>query len=466
MSPRRRLWHYSAGKYPHTYTVEERYPGSVLYEKVWDPHLRKQRRQSLGHRDQAAAMKHADACAALLRDGAKRQPRAAASIGNILRQYLTHRSREKTARVAVEDVRRAGLWVMFLGGGHVRVSEHHGVRTVAIAGPGADRLAYTVGPAEFSQFVAARSAGAIDASGKRVPRRDQVKASPRTVEADLVFLNAVFNWALSWNTPDGAKLLDKNPWGSSAPGVKRALRMPKNDAPARPVASFDRYVALRAAAEKVMMQARADDPEAQRVEKGESHYGKRRSPGPVVVWQKPSYLPDILDLVEDTGRRRGAVVRLWYSDIRWGQVSDGGKPRRGIVSIRWRPFKRASEQVVPVSTRTRAVLERIMRARPGVGDAPLFPSLQDPTRSIRVETADAWLIAAEEIAELPHLKGGRWHPFRRKWATERKHLPDVDVAQIGGWRDLATMKTSYQQADALTMAEVLEAPQRLREREA
>jgi hypothetical protein len=41
-------------------------------------------------------------------------------------------------------------------------------------------------------------------------------------------------------------------------------------------------------------------------------------------------------------------------------------------------------------------------------------------------------------------------------AVERKHLPDVDVAQAGGWRDLATMKRSYQQADAATVLKVIE----------
>ena len=35
------------------------------------------------------------------------------------------------------------------------------------------------------------------------------------------------------------------------------------------------------------------------------------------------------------------------------------------------------------------------------------------------------LLVAEEKAGLEHLKGGAWHPFRRKWATEQKGLPLV-----------------------------------------
>ena len=45
------------------------------------------------------------------------------------------------------------------------------------------------------------------------------------------------------------------------------------------------------------------------------------------------------------------------------------------------------------------------------------------------------LLVAEEKAGLEHLKGGAWHPFRRKWAPERKDLPPVDVKATGGWRD-------------------------------
>ncbi len=45
------------------------------------------------------------------------------------------------------------------------------------------------------------------------------------------------------------------------------------------------------------------------------------------------------------------------------------------------------------------------------------------------------------------LAGGLWHPYRRKWATERKHLSLKDVAAAGGWRDVETLLTCYQQPD-------------------
>ncbi len=52
---------------------------------------------------------------------------------------------------------------------------------------------------------------------------------------------------------------------------------------------------------------------------------------------------------------------------------------------------------------------------------------------------------------------------RRKWATERKPLPDVDVAAAGGWSDTATLKLAYQQADEATMFRVVSEPAELRE---
>ena len=63
---------------------------------------------------------------------------------------------------------------------------------------------------------------------------------------------------------------------------------------------------------------------------------------------------------------------------------------------------------------------------------------------------------AEEKARLVKLERGVWHPYRRLWAVERKHLPDVDVARAGGWRDLTTMKRSYQRADPVTTLRAVE----------
>jgi hypothetical protein len=76
--------------------------------------------------------------------------------------------------------------------------------------------------------------------------------------------------------------------------------------------------------------------------------------------------------------------------------------------------------------------------------------------------ADKWLRRAERLAGLEPQRGSLWHAYRRKWATERKHHPDVDVAAAGGWRSLQSLKTAYQRADAVTMLRVVVEPRSLR----
>ena len=97
----------------------------------------------------------------------------------------------------------------------------------------------------------------------------------------------------------------------------------------------------------------------------------------------------------------------------------------------------------------------------GIGDGWLFP---------RADGSGPWprdifceqLLVAEEKAGLEHLKGGAWHPFRRKWATERKDLPLVDVKATESWKDTNTLLTCYQQTDEASMLRVMEAPRKLR----
>ena len=70
--------------------------------------------------------------------------------------------------------------------------------------------------------------------------------------------------------------------------------------------------------------------------------------------------------------------------------------------------------------------------------------------------ATKWLLKAEGLAGLPKLDRGTWHPYRRLWATERKHLPDGDGAHAAGWKDTRAMKISYQRADPATVLRVVE----------
>jgi hypothetical protein len=108
-----------------------------------------------------------------------------------------------------------------------------------------------------------------------------------------------------------------------------------------------------------------------------------------------------------------------------------------------------------------------IRQQARLGSAPVFPNLKRLEEPISKIAADHLLRSAEKKAKLPKFDRGLWHPYRRAWASERKHLPDIDTARVGGWRDLATMKTSYQQADAATMLKVIEnSPPSIQEQQA
>lgn len=98
-----------------------------------------------------------------------------------------------------------------------------------------------------------------------------------------------------------------------------------------------------------------------------------------------------------------------------------------------------------------------------LGGAYLFPSPISPDQPIRYELASDWLMKAEKLAEVPKQRGSLWHAYRRKWATERKHLPDVDVAAAGGWTETDSLKQCYQQADEATMLRVVLSGGQLRE---
>lgn len=63
---------------------------------------------------------------------------------------------------------------------------------------------------------------------------------------------------------------------------------------------------------------------------------------------------------------------------------------------------------------------------------------------------------AEQKAGLPKLERGLWHAFRRAYASDRKHLPDMDVTASAGGRDVSTMKRAYQRPDPATVLWAIE----------
>jgi integrase len=89
------------------------------------------------------------------------------------------------------------------------------------------------------------------------------------------------------------------------------------------------------------------------------------------------------------------------------------------------------------------------RATDGVMDRHLF---------------DKWLTVAEKTAKVPKLDGSLWHSYRRKWASEHKHLPLKDVAAAGGWKDVNTLLEIYQHSDDESVLAVMSEARKFRDR--
>jgi len=295
---------------------------------------------------------------------------------------------------------------------------------------GARKDPSTIALREWEVFTDARRSGAIDPRGRNVKEGNRKPIRARPVEIDLKWLKAVLNWGTKWRTREGRYLLIENP--------VRGYQILTEKNPRRPVVSEDRYEATRAVSNQVTMEIRWT---SERV-------GQR------------SYFSEILDIVNGTGRRISAVCALTYQDL---DLTDGP-----YGSIRWPADtdKMGHESTVPISPPVRAAIDRILRERPGIGAAPLFPSPGDPTQPMTRHLADKWLRKAEKLAGLEPQVGSLWHAYRRKWGSERKHLPDVDVAAAGGWKDTVSLKRAYQQADAATILSVVLNGGELREEQA
>jgi hypothetical protein len=411
---KRKKWSHSAGDRPYTITVYERTPGGVLYARVWDPAGRSGEggwiRKSLKHRDRDRAKKYALDEAVKLRDGVADLARGKVSLAQVFALYKQYRSpRKKSATGQKSDERRIQMWSRVLG----RNKDPH-----------------TVSLGEWERFMDQRLTGAITAQGEPVEENNRKPVRARTVEADCDWLRWVFNWAVNWRTTTGHYLMRENP--------VRGFQAPAEKNPRRPVATTDRFESIRKVSDDVPMEIRWN--------------GKRE--------ERRSYLSELLDIVNGTGRRISAVTKLRFADLRLERSASAP-----YGAIRWPgdTDKQGRDWVAPVSPAVRAALDRIARNRPGIGEAPLFPSPEDPTTPISRHLADAWLRKAEQLAEVEPQKGSLWHAYRRKWATERKHLPAADVAAAGGWGSVETLQRAYQHADEATMLRVVLEAGELRE---
>lgn len=242
----------------------------------------------------------------------------------------------------------------------------------------------------------------------------------RSVEADLVILHQMLTWATTVRGTGGGSRLERNPLS----GVRRDRE--KN--PLRPVATWERFKKTRSAIAELSANAKTD-LERQR-------------------WIRMELA---LVLAEATGRRLGSIRAL-----RWEEIDFGSQ------RIRWRAEsdKKGVEWTVPIP-QTLVDELRTFQRRLGALGGLLFASESSVDIPMDRHLFDKWLAIAEARAELPKLRGALWHAYRRKWASERKHLSLVDVAAAGGWKDNATLLTCYMQPDDATMLRVMSEPKKL-----
>jgi integrase len=268
-----------------------------------------------------------------------------------------------------------------------------------IAFLGASRDVGSLSESDVRRYTMARRQG--DPSLKGVAPGKPVR--DRTIELDLVMLMTALNWAARERTSTGRRLLKENPL--------MGVRLPKEKNPERPVMSHDVHLKLLEVAPRVH-----------------------------------SLLPLALIVAEGTGRR----ISAWRNPV-WDDVNF----EAGTIHWRAEHDKKGFEQVVVMSDSVREALAAQQKAQAAIGKTAVFPSPKDPTKACNRHLFDDWLRRAYKLAKIVPQRRGMWHSIRRKWATERKGYPVKDVAAAGGWKTEEVLTTSYQQADAETIKNVV-----------
>ncbi len=119
---------------------------------------------------------------------------------------------------------------------------------------------------------------------------------------------------------------------------------------------------------------------------------------------------------------------------------------------------------IPIDGTTREAIERALQKRQKlgrVGNGPLFASPTDPDKGITPDRAVRWFrkaeaLQADDIPTLEPMPATRvFHGYRAKWATETKHLPGKDRAEVGGRKSEETIRRIYDKVDRQTMLRVV-----------
>jgi integrase len=379
----------------------ERAPGSLLYREVRIDGAKD--RKSLGHRDRALAETQARELAKRLAEMALAGHTGRVTFGQMSALFLRERVPQLSAHRQL-TVR-----------GYLTLLEQHIQR---------DRAVEDLSQLDVDSYAHARRSGVIKSGRHRTPHTGVFDG---TIRNELHFLLSMIAWAQAYRV-GGRRLLTNNPlYGATIPRERNARR---------PIATEERYQQLLEVADRAEPTGR---------------------------------LRLVVTLARETGRRINAICKLSVRDVLLSRdqlltaLGAVGLPLEYADqwphgAIRWSADfdKRGYESVAPISHAARRALEEYLGRYPRAGDVPLLPGRGKPDQAINKEIAGYWLTRAEKLAKLPKLARGGFHPFRRLWASERRHLPAQDVAAAGGWRSLQVMRDAYQHADGAGVFSVVQ----------
>jgi len=405
---RRSEWHQKGGKWALSLGVRgtrvrlfEKEKGGVFYRATWVPGSGRDVR-SLGTRDRAEAERLGRQLLAALLVGRPSPTAGPVRLGDLVTRYQREAAayRDNKPRTREEDRVRLQMLVESLG--------------VA-------RDVRTITPDAWGDHARRRRAGGIRYGDDRMTE----PVGPRSIEADFRVISAVLRWACTVPVgSNGGRLLDRNPLAG--------VRCDREKNPTRSVATWDRFVATRAAIQEL-----ADAAEDEAV---------RRD------WLMVGFA---LTLAEATGRRESSI--RW---LQWGDIDE----EHGVIRWRAESDKLGIAWESPLTDPLREEIVAFRATLEGTDTALVFASPRVADQPLNRGWFDKRLARAERKAGLPKLAGSLWHAYRRKWATERKHHPIKDVAAAGGWKSTQTLLTCYQQADHDTLRRVLDEPRKLRDR--
>jgi len=257
------------------------------------------------------------------------------------------------------------------------------------------RLSSTLDRVDWDGFISARRAGSIP--GWRATR-------DRQVQYDLIWMIGVLNWATG-TMVDGVPHLDRNPWGRD---IRKAQKwvMPRERSSRRVPMTDDLRELLAASA--------------------------------------PCAFSDALILERETRRRNNSIRQLMWSDI--DLVGETAQWRSELdKSNRW--------AITPLTPAALQVLKRMPR---GIGDTPLFPHADDPSKPATRHTFQRWLKRAkakvlraiEDPERREHMKrrlrGVGFHSEKRTGVRDpefRKLPPSIQEALAG--TDYDTLRKIY-----------------------